>query len=137
MLLLVIINFPIKSLAFQDRLLNGIHFISDINLLWLQWHEISHISIRKSMDYFFQNFYLFNLFKIFGFIFFNKVYNKFHGRIDWVPGIYSSCFTNVRFWKKINSSNAIFCEKHSQNYPTMKVGVWTHYKHFGRPMAKH
>ena len=36
--------------------------------------------------------------------------------------IYPSSFTNVRFWKKIEFSNVIVCQKRSQNCPTMKVG---------------
>ena len=40
-------------------------------------------------------------------------------------GLYPSNFTNACFWKKIEFLNVEFHKKKwSQNYPTMKVGVW-------------
>ena len=38
-----------------------------------------------------------------------------------LAGIYRSSFTIVRFWNKIEFSNVIFREKHSQNY---KIILW-------------
>ena len=38
-------------------------------------------------------------------------------------GVYPSSFANVRFWKKIEFSHVIFCQKQSQNYLTVKVVV--------------
>ena len=40
-----------------------------------------------------------------------------------------SSSTNVHFCKKIEFSNVIFCEKRSQNYPKMQIGVWRRCKH--------
>ena len=40
-----------------------------------------------------------------------------------------SSSTNVHFCKKIEFSNVIFCEKRSQNYSKMQIGVWRRCKH--------
>ena len=45
--------------------------------------------------------------------------------------IYPSSFTNVRFERSFEFSNVIFNEKLSQNYPTIKVGVWLQ-QHLGQ-----
>ena len=46
-------------------------------------------------------------------------------------GIYPSSFTNFRFERSFEFSNVIFNEKQSQNYPTIKVGVWLQ-QHLGQ-----